>query len=536
MSKKTFKNLDDSDMEYIKMMYYDTHLSHKEKMEIMGGKFGVTGRTIRGWWQKLDLSNAPNRLPSNLQDARFRNLNEDTDIVLVTSAQNTTSINLPLLNNLKTYRDYLINEFNYKVEIIIIPLRYRNPTSPLETDKKRSDLWWYDDLNDYLFYNKIQFGDSLISADTHVTPTATNPLSGFESLAGDSHLILGHPRIHFKPQPRFRGEELKTMATTGCITRKNYSMSKAGDKAHIHHSYGFMVIEKNEDNTCNIPRNVFAKEDGSFIDLKYSVNDNEVKIIDSCSSLIWGDIHEEQIDINIYDRTVELSNIITPKQHILHDVLDGYRFNPHERNDMYVLKKKIRDGRYLIKDEIDRAVNFPSKLINDCGGDKVYVVESNHDVFLDRHINDYNWKKDLHNSTAYLKYAMIQQEVELEDYGNIFGYLIHENGDNRVTYLKYGEILKDFGFNLAMHGDFGTNGSRGNITQFKRLNTKMIHGHNHTPIIMDGVTSVGMTAKIKKYYTRKGMSTHSNAHCVVHNNGKRQLLVFNDEGIISNLI
>jgi calcineurin-like phosphoesterase family protein len=87
-----------------------------------------------------------------------------------------------------------------------------------------------------------------------------------------------------------------------------------------------------------------------------------------------------------------------------------------------------------------------------------------------------------------------------------------------------------------MHGDHGTNGSRGTITQYKRFNFKMIHGHNHSPIIMDGVTSVGLTADVNQYYTRKGISTHAYGHALVHENGKRQLLVFDNNGEISDLI
>ena len=127
----------------------------------------------------------------------------------------------------------------------------------------------------------------------------------------------------------------------------------------------------------------------------------------------------------------------------------------------------------------------------------------------------------------------------MEDYGNIFGYLLkgkYPKKKHGVKYLKYGDLLTIKGFNCAMHGDHGTNGSRGSIMQYKRVNFKMVHGHNHSPIIMDGVTSVGLTGKLHQYYTRKGISTHAYAHCLIHENGKRQLLVFDDNGGLSDLI
>tara|TARA_R110000796_G_scaffold215732_2_gene331748 strand:+ start:16045 stop:17679 length:1635 start_codon:yes stop_codon:yes gene_type:complete len=536
--KVRFKNLTEENKDYITLTYYDEELNHKEKIEILTNKFGVTGRTIRKWWlEKMDLQQPSSRLPQQLVIARDRNIDEDTDVIFTSGAQNETSLNRKQLASMEMYKEYITDELQLKTQIALIPIRYRNPTTPTEDQKKTKDMWWVDEVQPYLFYNKIEFGDTTIAADTHVSPTAKMPLNGFEALANGNNLILGAFRIHFKTQARTKNTPLRIMATTGAITRKNYSRSKAGDTASIHHSYGFTIIEKNSDGTCQIPRNIYVTDDGEFTDLCYNVTPEGVTKIDGVEALVWGDIHNEVIDKNIYKKTQKLCKILKPKKHVLHDLLDGARFNPHERKDVYVLRKKIMEGKFLIKEEIDDALKFPKQLLKKCGGEEVFVVQSNHDEFLDRHITDMNWKNDLHNSPAYLHYALIQQTTNLSEHGNLFGYLLNlEYKRNKVKYLKHGDHLTVKGFNLAMHGDFGANGSRGNITQFKRLNFKMVHAHNHSPIIMDGVTSVGLTGKVDQYYARKGISTHANAHCIIHKNGKRQLLVFNDNGEISNLI
>jgi len=533
-----FKDLTDENKDYITMTYYDEGLNHKEKMEILSNKFGVEGRTIRRWWlNKMDLQKPSSRLPSQLVEARDRNLPLGTKVLLVTSAQNETPINRKQLASMLVYKDFITNELGKETNMAVIPVRYRNPTTPTEDQNKKKDMWWVDEVKDNIYYQKLEFGDTTIAADTHVSPTATMPLSGLDTLTDDGHLIVGAFRIHFKTQARLRNKALRTMSTTGSITRKNYSRSKAGDKAAIHHSYGFSIIELKEDGTCHIPRNIYVTDDGEFIDLRYKVTPEGVSENTDTEAIVWGDIHKEVMNENIYKKTKKLCKILKPKKHILHDLLDGGRFNPHERKDVFVLRRKIASGKYLIQEEIDEAVNFPKQLLKDCGGKKVYIVQSNHDEFLDRHITDMNWKNDLHNSPAYLKHAMIQQEIDLEQYGNIFGYLLNEKySGKKIKYLKYGDHLDIRGFNCAMHGDHGTNGSRGSITQYKRLNFKMIHGHNHSPIIMDGVTSVGLTGNVHQYYTRKGVSTHAYAHCLIHGNGKRQLLVFDDNGEISDLI
>lgn len=539
-NKVKFKNLTEEDKDYIRMTYYDDELTHKEKMEILTNKFGVEGRTIRRWWlEKLKLQKVQSKLPKQLLDARDRNLPNDTEVLFVTGGQNETPINRKQLASMLVYQDFITNDLNKPTEIAVVPIRYRNPTTPTEDLNKKKDMWWVDEIKDYLYYQKLEFGDVTIAADTHVSPTAVMPLNGLEALTNDGHLIVGSFRIHWKPLPRLRNKPLRSMCTTGAITRKNYSKSKAGDKASIHHSYGFTIIEKKKDGTCHIPRNVYVTDEGEFTDLCYKVTPEGVTKIKGIEAMVWGDIHNEILDENIYQKTKALCKLLKPKKHILHDLLDGARFNPHERNDVFIMRRKIANGKYLIEEEVNDAIKFPKRVLKECGGDEVYVNQSNHDEFLDRHITDMNWKRDLHNSPAYLKYATIQQTVNLEEYGNIFGYLINQRySDSKwdVKYLKYGDSLTVKGFDLAMHGDHGTNGSRGSITQYKRFNFKMIHGHNHTPMIIDGVMSVGLTGKVQQYYTRKGVSTHAYAHGIVHENGKRQLLVFDDSGEISDLI
>jgi hypothetical protein len=444
--KITWKYLTDEHKDYIRMTYYDEEMSHDEKMETLGNKFGVKGRTIRSWWlDKMDLKQPSSRLSQQLLDARDRNLDDDVKVVFTTGAQNETPINRKQLASMNQYKDFLTNDLDKKTQLAFIPIRYRNPTTPKEDVNKTKDMWWVDEVEPFLFYNKIDFGDVKIAADTHVSPTAKMPLTGFEALADDCHLILGAFRIHFKTQARMRNSPIRSMSTTGAITRKNYSSSKAGDTAAIHHSYGFTIIELKDDGTCHVPRNIFVTDDGEFTDLCYKVTPEGVTKIDNVEAIVWGDIHKEVMDENIYKKTKKLCKILKPKVHILHDLLDGGRFNPHERKDTFIKRRKILRGEFLIQHEIDDAVNFPKRLLKDCGGEKAYVVQSNHDEFLDRHITDMDWKKDLHNSGCYLKHAAIQQNVDLELYGNIFGYLLKAEYFNskkwNVTYLKYGDQL-----------------------------------------------------------------------------------------------
>jgi hypothetical protein len=523
-----FKKLTDEDIEYIKAIYF-TDISHEEKLDILTSRFGVKGRTIRGWWIKLELTESGRirRLPKILIEARERELDADTDIIMVTAAQNKTITNIPMYNNMMAYAEYIQKKFNKKVQIVVIPSRYRNPTSPVEADKKKVDMWWDEVVSDHLYYNKIKFGDVLISATSRIRPTANMPLSGYESLASNNHLVIGHPRLHLKVMPRFKNDPLRLMCTSGYITRKNYSDSKAGDKGYVHHSYGFVMVEKNADGTCHPPRLVKVKDDGSFIDYKYSVSGGDVRVVKNSSAYIWGDIHHRELDMGKFKASMKLIKELKPDSSIFHDLFDGSTVNPHEKKDLFIKKLKITKGLHLIDVEVEESMEFLEKFVKKFKG-QVYVVQSNHDDFLDRHINNENWKNDLHNSEAYLKYATIQQTVDLREYGNIYGAVISKRFGDKVKYVKNNESLKIESYQCGYHGDHGVNGARGSITSFKRLNTKMIHGHGHSPTMIDGVTMVGVSCKLWQYYNSKGLSSWAFADSIIHKNGKNQLIIFDD--------
>jgi hypothetical protein len=539
MAKKNFKDLTNKDKQYLTQVYHDEAIRHKQRMEILTKKFGVTGRTIRRWWkEELKLTDKMYiGLSSQLKNAYEREVDKDTDILLVTSAQNQTGVFIDALENMKVLaKEY--TELGYKTQIVIAPTKYRNPTSVTESMfSKKDDIedWWRDEVEEYLYYGKIEFGDVLISADSRVRPTAKHPLTGFEAMAKDNHLIIPHSKVHFLTLPRFKKKPLRAMATTGFITHKNYSDSKAGDQGAIHHSYGFVVLEKKKDGTCHIPRNVKISNDGSFTDIIFNVKDKKVNVVKSSKGFVWGDIHSRVLDKVIMEKTFKLCSYLKPEIQVLHDVFDGSTVNPHEKKDMYIQRQKIIQGKHLIEDEVQEAFDVVRQ-IKDTVNAKTYISISNHDIFLDRFINEENWKRDLHNSPAYLKYAYIQQTVNLELYGGLFGYLVKEEFGEDVTYLNYGDSLEIGGYESGLHGDFGANGAKGNYKTFSRLNTKMIHAHSHSPVIHNGVTVAGVTSYLDQYYNRRGMSSWANAHVAVHESGKNQLLVFGDDGQISNLL
>lgn len=534
-----WKNLTKEDKDFIFSIYH-LDASHKERIEIISKKFnGVSGRTIRSWWQKLGVKLTNSHLPDELLEAKENRIDDDTDILLVTCAQNNTLVNKGLLSSMNKYVEVIEQKYNKKAQIVVCPIRYRNPTSPTETNKKTNLEWWDKQIRDYLFYDNIYFGDVVISALSRVQPTAKVPLTGFEALADGRSLVLGHPKYQMKVLPRFSDEEIHIITTSGAVTYKNYSDSRAGEHGEIHHVYGFTIIEKRETNKdlCLVPRFVNATQLGDFIDLHHIVEKGVYKGNNSCEALMMGDIHKRVIDWDLIHVTFDLFKQIKPKKIFLHDVFDGSTVNPHETKDLYIRKKKIVNGDFKVKEEVYESINFVNRLYNKLSPEKLYVVESNHDIFLDRWVNNFDWKKDLHNSEDYLHFASIQQNESLSECGNLFGYeLSQQLKDINVEYVPYGSHKRVKGILCSMHGDFGVNGSKGSISSFGRLPSKCYIGHLHSHSVFNGAYGLGVSCKLEQYYNRKGMSNWSQGHGVIYSNGKRQQLIYTKDYQLTNLI
>jgi hypothetical protein len=195
------------------------------------------------------------------------------------------------------------------------------------------------------------------------------------------------------------------MCTTGYITNKNYSKSKAGEIGFEHHSYGFVVVELKDDETCYIPRNVKVKSDGSFIDIVYSVNKEAVAKVDSIPGFVFGDIHNDVIDEEFYQISKDLvCNQLKPEKIILHDLLDGYSLNPHEEKDMFIKRQKIVEGKHLIDKEIERLGGTTAGIHNSvsCGPNGRGIVHYYYDDNGNR--TDTYWEQHQTGGNEDLKY------------------------------------------------------------------------------------------------------------------------------------
>lgn len=440
---------------------------------------------------------------------------------IITSAQNATPVHADFFASLVNYCDF--NE----AELVVIPLRYKNPTSKWSDSQENTEVW-DPVLQPYLYNQRKKLNENLtLVADIKTVPTATKPLSGFESITAASSGIFGHTKLQMTCIPTPSGRYPKIMTTTGAVTIKNYTDSKAGKKGEFHHALAAVVVEIIGKKF--FLRHVNATRDGSFIDLKHEYSSSGVTPAAPALALVFGDTHRVFIDKKVEQATYGKSGMVDeldPQHLVFHDLHDGYARNPHHRLDPFSEIAKRGADMHIVEKEVREDVKWLKKV---CGERKGIVVPSNHDNFFARWIMDTDWRRDPDNAAFYLETAKIMVDsVKMTESGasriDPFTYWVDRlKGSSSITCLKRDESFSLGGVELSLHGDQGPNGARGSVQNLRRIGVKTMVGHSHSPAIEEGCYQVGTSTPLQLEYN-SGPSSWLNAHGVIYANGKRAIL------------
>lgn len=436
---------------------------------------------------------------------------------IITWAQIETALHNLFWENLKAYAEEI------DASIHVVAGRYKNPnsleSSNTQKNKESNKSFWAPELRPYLDANRQQIHKYLsILSDVKVQPTAVKPLSGIEGFTGLESSILGHPKVHMRSLPILDGYPNKLMWTTGACTVKNYTDTKIGKRGEFNHQLGFAIVEIDDSVGGFHVRQVQAvDEDGSFYDLFYKVQDGKVRKGVQAAAVILGDIHLGSENKVVLQQALDLSRSLKSENVILHDLFDGHSVNHHEQKNPYILLNREKDGSLDLAAEIE----YMYKFLDDNSDLPFTVVRSNHDDFLDRWLINSDWRKSP-NKEMYWKLGSIMAEG-LAPKG-IIPYLIQKRYPHiRVT--GYNDSFRVLDWELALHGDKGTNGSRGSINQFKSLNTKTVTAHSHSCGREDGALAVG-TMTLPRLGYNQGLSSWMESLVVIHRNSKAQHVNF----------
>lgn len=517
-----FKDLSVKDKQRIYDVYHKKDDGPWEKRAAkLGEHFGVSERTIRKWCaEKLGFKEKVDSEPEQYVKAKEKQHDSEKKRFIVTWAQNNTPVHKKLLRNIEAYASFI------DADILVIAGRYKNPTS-IWTNNNKNEEHWKKEVEPYLDANRHNIHKFVsIMSDIKVQPTAVNPMTGMQAISGVNSCIFGSPKVQLEMIPVLEGNRPKIMLTTGAVTMQNYTDAKAGKVGEFHHTFGFAIVEIKDDETFFVRQVTAEDKSGAFTDLIYRVEDGGVSQISSISAAVLGDLHYGHHDQEVIDKTIDFLDKIKPEHVVLHDVFDGDSISHHQMKDPFIQYGKEITGTNDLEKEVNNmlvGLEAFNKFNN------VVIVRSNHDDFLDRWLKNEDWKKQptFKNSRLYMKYSDILLEQYGKDPNNVKGvipYLINEKFPRFKT-LGRSASYRVNGWELGQHGDVGSNGSRGSLLQFRKLNTKIVVGHYHSPGRKDGAIAVGTSTKLRVGYNQ-GPSSWLQSHVIIHNDGRAQHINF----------
>jgi len=450
---------------------------------------------------------------------------EPTETYIITAAQNITPVHR------KGFASLLRAKRHLKAELLVIPLRYKNPTSVFSKDQQDQEKWGKH-VTPYLWSVRKMLNSNLVLlADIKTQPTASEPLSGFESITMGESGILGHTKVQTRVIPTPSHKFPKILMTTGACTVPNYTDTKAGKKGEFHHSLGAIIVEV-RGKTFHIRRVHINKSSGEFTDLDKTYSPTGVRKAERPLALVMGDTHVDFIDPKVEKATFGKGGIVetlNPQALVWHDVLDSYSVNPHHKNNPFMSAAKRFAGKDLVKEEVQRAVDFVCARTTPARPS--IIVGSNHNDFVSRYMKSQDWREDVSNSKFYLETALhLVNHSSIGPNGLVmpdpFAYWfkkLAKGDDKHVRILGRDESYTKGGVEMGLHGDQGSNGARGSIRNLRRVGVRSIIGHSHSPGEEEGCVQVGTSTLLRLEYT-SGPTSWLNSHCVLHADGKRQLI------------
>lgn len=498
-------------------------------LQTIAGRFKVSSRTIENHLKRLRSNKKITSIRGNQTSVELIKLPEqkvefEKTVYVVTSFQNNSLINKPFLESLQTYCKHR------KAQLLVIPLRYRNPTSVSENTKYRPT--WPSELDKYYITQRKKLNSNvMIMGDVHIQPTATDPLSGLDNLSGKLSAVYAHTSLRMKTVPNHVSRYPKICYTTGALNKPNYSDSKAGAKGEFHHVSGAVIIEIENDKIFHI-RAVNADTSGKFYDLNYEYNRDSYRKINSVEYIVYGDLHCERMNEFTkkftWDAPKSLTKLLNPQKQIWHDAIDFHVADSHHNERDFLLRYFLNKNKI---GSVSSSIQRTAAVLNQIAISPEHIfIHSNHHEHLDRWLNRDFRHLGPDDLELYLNLVLAMvKRAKLNKNGYVDGYSVFQaalepllNSDKKFIFQSPHKSLQIKDIELNYHGHEGA--GRGlTFTLLTKSGTKVIHGHTHSPYIMQGVYGTGTCSEMDMGYN-DGPSGWLATHCVTHPNGKRQLI------------
>lgn len=381
-------------------------------------------------------------------------------------------------------------------DIIVLPMRYRNPTVLQEAIQQDSEQYIDPLVIPYLCVDRFQHGFVKVLADIKINPTNIEPLNTLTSFSYGDHIVVGHSTQQIKPLTNGKYEKTLTAWSTGSCSIPELSDSLAGKKAELHHRFGAVIADYTS------IRSFHATKKGVFIDqgLEYDsspsahVKIKKVKPV----ACVMGDLHYGQEDRVAYVWALQRAKEYECDFLILNDSFDGSTVNHHVKS----LSERTRFFDTLFAELANHRKEIKS--LRDQGF-KPYLVHSNHTDFITR------WAAETERNQVHFKdleiFDRLNQGFNIENYlDDLLG----------CVTLQADLVIQSF---RIVHGHERFGGARGGIKSYNQTGTRTAYGHTHKVESLQGHENVGCLCLLDPEYVQ-GFSSWIHSVGFIWPNGK----------------
>jgi hypothetical protein len=387
-----------------------------------------------------------------------------------------------------------------------------------------------DELDPLIIEENIVFEDVSLNNKLHIDtikilPKMLDPTTGVSRLANkDGSFIFGSTkqRLTYLPTGVPGVKLAECIMTTGAVTLPRYISAmyykkrtdKLAEKGHV---MGAVIAEIGGNDRFHF-RQTQMDEEGGISDLGKRYFKNKTQPL-GCK-LIPGDWHVGDTNEKVVTGIRNLSKEIGANEVVLHDLFNGHSINHHEKEKQITKAKSFKVRRTSLLKELDEYVEEINRVSK--WYDRVEIVRSNHDEFLDRYLEAGLYTEDPENIRIAWELCIAKHDGHnpLEWYANKKGL----DFPNKVEWIKNDEVREYAGVTYSCHGHKGPNGSRGSLKSLIKTAKRIALGHSHTAQILEESMQAGTTTNLDVDYVMGSPSSWSNTVIVIYETGQFQLI------------
>lgn len=378
------------------------------------------------------------------------------------------------------------------------------------------DTYTFNLLQSYLA-TRFEFkrDNNCIVQDFLIPPTQKNPLLNLDKLSTNiKTIVVGSNKQYLQILPYKQYSDYRIACSTGTMSLPDYKDTVAGHIDLKYHKYGAVLLEWNEEYKRYVIRNLIYKDDKLY-DLNKVYTKNKVDTIKELPGMVLGDLHLPDEDLNAITKTKEFINKYKPVYTMLHDVASWNSICHHNFGKALFNAQNLNETNKDLKTELDLVCSKLNKLANDCPNTIFKIVNSNHDNFIEKWLDNGEFIKDTKNAVLgaklFIKYCNNQ-------------HILDNKVEDNIEFLQKNQGFDINGIELSEHGDNGISGATGSPNAFNKTFENCIVGHTHSPEIKEKTVYVGTLSKLIVNYNQRGMTKWVHANAIIHKNSTVQLI------------